>query len=230
MFLASSPPQVGDRNGPALLVYLLNIFAKAIVAQFIDEAGVKPLISDPLGTVASHIFAIGNFRWKGISLIDILIAKMHVVCPILFGIYGDEGTNEGKQRLGWWRDEKNGPFVPEQRHFERMTGLGAGFAGISLRNYEKAQAQNPYPDQHYWQAFSRIVNVPQKEISQTHFVVLKGLIENYESKFLNFYGDAAIAALRLALIELPMRSAPTAAAKALSGLVDMLKKEKKIAL
>lgn len=229
MFLAS-PPQIDDRNGPALLVYLLNIFAKAMIAQFISEAGVKPLIADNLGTVASHIFALDHFRWKGISLIDVLIAKFHVVCPVLFGIYGNEQTLEGKRRLGWWREEGGGAFVPEQRHLERMTGLGAGFAGISLKNYEKARAQNPYPDKHYWKSLAGITNVAPQEITQTHFVVLKGMIENFESKFLHFFGDAAIAALRLALIELPRRSPPNVAAKSLAGLVDVLKRDKKLIL
>ena len=229
IFLAS-PPQVDDRNGPALLVYLLNIFAKAMIAQFINEVGVKPIIADNLGTVASHIFAIDNFRWKGISLIDVLIAKFHVVCPVLFGIYGNERTLEGKRQLGWWREEGGGAFVPEQRHFERMTGLGAGFAGISLKNYEKARALNPYPDRHYWTSFAHIINVPPQEITQTHLVVLKAMIENFESKFLHFFGDAAIAALRLALIELPKRSPPSVAAKSLAGLVDVLKKDKKLTL
>ena len=228
-FLAS-PPQVDDRNGPALLVYLLNIFAKAMIAQFINEAGVKPLIADNLGTVASHIFALDNFRWKSISLIDVLIAKFHVVCPILFGIYGNERTLEGKQRLGWWREEDGGAFVPEQRHFERMTGLGAGFAGISLKNYEKARAQNPYPDRHYWTSLARITNIPPQEITQTHFVVLKGMIENFEAKFLQFFGDTAIAALKLVLIELPKRSPPSVAAKSLAGLVDVLQRDKKLIL
>ena len=224
------PPQVDDHDGPALLVYLLNIFAKAMVAQFINEAGVKPLIADNLGTVASHIFALDNFRWKSISLIDVLIAKFHVVCPVLFGIHGSEGTVAGKQRLGWWREEGGGAFVPEQRHFERMTGLGAGFAGISLKNYEKARAQNPYPDNNYWTSLAHITNVSPQEITQTHFVVLKAMIENFEAKFLHFFGDAAIAALKLGLIELPRRSPPSVAAKSLAGLVDVLKRDKKLIL
>ena len=229
VFLAY-PPQVDDHDGPALLVYLLNVFAKAMIAQFINEAGVKPLIADNLGTVASHIFALDNFRWKGISLIDILIAKFHVVCPVLFGIHGSERTVAGKQRLGWWREEGGGAFVPEQRHFERMTGLGAGFAGISLKNYEKARAQNPYPDKNYWTSLAYIINVSPQEITQTHFVVLKAMIENFEAKFLHFFGDAAIAALKLGLIELPRRSPPTVAAKSLAGLVDVLKRDKKLIL
>ena len=212
------------------MIYLLNIFAKAMIAQFIDEAGVKPQMADSLGTVASHVFALDAFRWHGVTLIDILIAKFHVVCPVLFGIYGDERTGQGRQRLGWWKEDKDAPFIGEQRHFERMTGLGAGYAGITLKNYEKANAKNPYPEHHYWQAFARVTSVPPNQITQTHFVVLKGMIEGYEEKFLMFYGDAAIAALRHALIELPRRSPPSVAAKALAGLVDIMKRDQKLFL
>lgn len=230
LYLASPPSQIADTKGPALLVYLLNIFAKAIISQFIDEAGVKPQLADPVGTIASHVFAVANFRWQDMSLIDILIAKFHVTCPVLFGIYGDERSVQGKQRLGWSREEENGPFIPEQRHFERMTGLGAGYAAISLRNYEKALAKNPYPDHHYWQALARITNIPSNRITQTHFVVLKGMIQGYEAKLLHFFGGAAAAALRHALIELPNRSPPSVAAKALAGLVDVLKRDQKLTL
>lgn len=230
LFLASPPPQASDRDVPALLAYLLNIFAKAIIAQLIDEAGVKPKAADPVGIVATHIFAMDHFRWNGTFLIDILLAKLHVVCPVLFGIYGSERTEEGKARLGWWREEPNGPFITEQRHNERMTGLGAGFAALSLRNFEKSRWANPYPENNYWQAMAAITNVPPNELTQTHFVVLKAMIENYETKFVSFFGDAAIAALRHALVELPGRSLPSVAVKALAGLVDVLKKDKKLTL
>lgn len=176
------------------------------------------------------MFAAESFRWQGHTLIDILVAKLHVVCPIIFGIYGDEKTKQGRERLGWWKDPDNGNFVSEQRHFERMTGLGAGFASLSLRNFEKAKAINPYPDYNYWKALARITNVPPNQITQTHLVVLKGMIENFESKLLQFYGDMAIAALKHALIELPKRSPPSVAAKALAGLVDVLKRQQKLTL
>ncbi|KAL6718128.1 hypothetical protein ACLMJK_004215 [Lecanora helva] len=230
LFLASPPPQTANAKGPALLLYLLNIFAKAIVAQFIDEAGVKPIIADAVGTAASRMFAADSFRWQGLTLIDILIAKMHVVCPILFGIQGDEQTKHGRERLGWWKDPETGTFVSEQRHFERMTGLAAGFASLSLRNYEKAKAVNPYPNYHYWKALARASNLPPQQITQTHFVVLKGMIENFEQKILQFFGDMGLVVLRHALIELPRRSPPSVASKALAGLVDVLKKQQKLIL
>ena len=190
----------------------------------------KPQIADNVGTVASHIFAIEAFRWHGTTLIDVLISKLHVVCPVLFGIYGDEKLVAGKLRLGWSREEGDGPFVSEQIHFGRMTGLGAGFAGISLRNYEKAVAKNPYPDFHYWQSLARIINTPADRITQTHFVVLKAMVEGYEGKFLQFYGDSALTVLRYALIELPKRSPPSVASKALAGLLDVQRREQRLLL
>ncbi|KAL9101704.1 MAG: hypothetical protein Q9163_003069 [Psora crenata] len=229
-FLAYPPPTITDTNGPALIVYLLNIFSKAIISQYIGEASVSPKAADPVGIIASHIFAQPDFKWNGISLIDILLAKYHAVCPVLFGIYGPESTERGKQRLGWWREDSGGPFILQQRHHERMTGLAAGFAALSLRNYEKSRLTNPFPDYHYWQAMAGIANVPSAELTQTHFVVLKGMIENYETKFIGFYGGAAVAALRHVLVELPTRASAGVASKSLAGLVDVLKKDKKLTL
>ena len=233
LFLANPPssPPAQDTKAPALLIYLINIFAKAIVSQFIDEAGVSPKTADPVGVLASNVFALDDFRWQGLSLIDILISKMHVVCPVLWGIYGEESTTEGKTRLGWWREEKDGPWVSEQRHQERMTGLGAGFASLALRKYEKARAENPYPNIKYWQSFAAIINVPQQMITTTHFVVLKAMIEGSELKFLELFGNAGLAALRTALVEYPTKTAqPSVAAKALAGLADVLKRDKKLCL
>lgn len=233
MFLAARPQQA-DTQAPALLLYLLNILAKAVISQFIDEGGVSPKSADPVGIVASHIFSIVEFRWHGLSLIDILIAKMHVVCPVIWGIYGDESTAEGKLRIGWWQEDKDTAsptWVSSQEHNQRMTGLGAGFAALAMRNYEKAKLDNPYPNIHYWKALVAIINVPPAEITQTHFVVLKAMIENYEPRFLEFYGDAALAVLRIALVDFPRRGQQqSVAAKALAGLADVLKRTKKLNL
>ena len=212
------------------MIYLLNIFSKTIISQYINEAGVSPKTADPVGIIASHIFAQADFKWNGVSLIDVFLAKYRVVCPVLFGTYGSESTDHGRQRLGWWREGAGGPFFSQQRHYERMTGLGAGFAALSLRNYEKSKLTNPFPDFHYWEALARIANVPSAELTPTHFVVLKGMIENYESKFIGFYGGAAVAALRHVLVELPKRVAPASASKSLAGLVEILKKDKKLFL
>ena len=229
MFLASPPPIQGSTMGPALLVYELNIFAKAIISQFIDEAGVSPKAADPVGLIASQIFTDAAFRWNGLSLIDILMAKFHAVCPVLWGIYGDEKTVEGKTRLGWWREEKGGPWISAQRHNERMTGLGAGFAAIALRNYNKSRQENPYPNENYWHSLACIVNVPANQVTQTHFLVLKAMIENNAGRFLLLFGDAGRWALRRALVDFPQQAAQqSVAAKAVAGLWDVLRRDQKI--
>lgn len=156
-------------------------------------------------------------------MIDILLAKFRIVCPVLFGYRGSEKTEQGRARLGWWKD--SGRWIGEQQHMDRMTGLGAGFAAISLRKFAASKKQNPYPARHYWTAMARIVNTPAVEISNTQCIVLKAMIENYEGKFIDAYGSAAVVALRTALVEFPAR-APTkgAAVHSLEVLATLLKK------
>lgn len=209
---------------PSLFLYLLNIFAKAAISQFISEGGAKPDTADPIGIVVADIFSNPDFHWRGKSLIDILLAKYRVCCPVLFGYRGSEKTEQGRQRLGWMRE--GGVWVGDQQHMDRMTGLGAGFAAISLRNFGKSKKQNPYPPTNYWTAMARIVNTPPAEISNTQGVVLKAMIQNFEKKFLDAYGNAAIAALRLALIAFPAKApVKTAAINSLHVLAQMLERD-----
>ncbi|KAK3325429.1 GLE1-like protein-domain-containing protein [Apodospora peruviana] len=214
---------------PSLFLYLLNIFAKAAIAQFINEAGARPETADPVGICIAATFSEPDFLWHGVSLIDILIAKFRIVCPVLFGYKGSEKTEQGRQRLGWWKD--SGSWVTEQQHMDRMTGLGAGFAAVSLRNFGPSKKTNPYPPRHYWTAMAKIVNTPSADISNTQCVVLKSMIQNYEQKFIQFYGTAAIAALRTSLLEFPGRAPQkSAAVNSLGVLAELLKKDSGLVL
>lgn len=209
---------------PSIFLYLVNIFAKAAISQFINESGARPETADPVGICVAATFSEPEFLWRGSSLIDILLAKLRVVCPVLFGYRGSEKTEQGRQRLGWWKD--NGRWVPEQQHMDRMTGLGAGFAAISLRNFAMSKKTNPYPPREYWAAMARIVNTPSAEISNTQCVVLKAMVEGYEQKFIEFYGNAAVEALRTALIEFPARAPQkSAAVNSLEVLARSLKRD-----
>ncbi|KAK3685089.1 GLE1-like protein-domain-containing protein [Podospora appendiculata] len=216
---ANNAPQV-----PSLFLYLLNVFAKATISQFINEAGARPETADPVGVCIAATFSEPDFLWRGVSVIDILIAKFRVVCPVLFGYRGSEKTEQGRQRIGWWKD--NGSWISEQQHMDRMTGLGAGFAAISLRKFAKAKKENPYPPRNYWTAMAKIVNTPAGEISNTQCVVLKSMVQNYESKFIEFYGTAAIAALRTALLEFPARATEkSSSVSSLPNLAQILKRD-----
>lgn len=241
----SPPPPQGDSStGPALLVYLLNTFSKDIISQFISEAGVDPSAADSIGLIASHIFALPHFRWHSttsISLIDILLAKMHVVAPALFGIYASESTAVGKRRLGWLRDEDSpGGFIDTQSHNNRMTGLAAGYAALTLRNYSATRSPgttNPLPESHYWICLARLTypaTTNPEGMTQTHLVLLKGLVEGYEERLIGFFGGAGVAALRVAVVDLPARCgdrpAMSVACKSLAGLRGVLAREKKLFL
>lgn len=207
------------------------MFAKIVISQFVNEAAVSPKSADPIGVLVAQIFANKDFQWGERSLIDILMTKFHVHCPVLFGVYGSEQTDAGKTLLGWARQEKGGPWVTEQRHSERMTGLGAGYAAIGLRNFSKSALKNPYPNWHYWQSLQWIITVPSNQVTRTHFMVLKAMIENYEKRFIDLYGRAAVAAMRVALIDFPNRAIEkSAAVAAVAVLPDVLKRDKKLTL
>ncbi|OAQ85652.1 RNA export mediator Gle1 [Purpureocillium lilacinum] len=209
---------------PALFIYLINICAKGVISQFINECGPNPKAADPIGVFTAQVFSHKDFQWRGKSLIDILIAKFRVVCPVLFGFRGSDRTERGRLAIGW---RKDGPsWITEQSHNDRMAGLGAGFASISLRDFSKASKVNPYPPTHYWKAMAGIINTPPNETSNTQYVVLRSMIDGHEQRFLNFYGNAAVTALRLALVEFPKKAPQNAsAAGSLLALAEVLKTE-----
>ena len=230
--VAQAPDQGGDAQwqAPGLLLYLLNIFAKSIIAQFIDEASVSPKSADPVGVVAVSIFADQAFQWQRRPLIDILMAKYHYVCPVLWGVHGSEKTESGRKRLGWGRIESGGPWVSEQRHGERMTGLGAGYAALTLRDFSKSKLRNPLPALNYWRSLAFIINTAPDEAVETHFLILKAMVEHYVPKFIGLYGGAAIAALQKALVEFPARAPKSVAASAVAVLPEVLKRDHNLTL
>ena len=148
---------------------------------------------------------------------------------MLFGIYGKDNTDKGRRRLGWALEEdpKTGEktkFISEQQHNDRMSGLAAGYASISLRDFSKAPFPNPYPKPNYWRALARIVNTPKEDITQTHLIALKALIENSVKRFTEFYTRAAQVALRTALVEFPAKASDSPAKLALTTMPELLRR------
>lgn len=226
-------PQEGAvHNGttlPALFIYLMNICAKGIIAQFINECGANPKAADPIGVFTAHIFSTKEFQWRGTSIIDILMAKFRVVCPVLFGLRGNDKTERGRLALGWRKDGAS--YITEQSHNDRMAGLGAGFASISLRDFSKSSKSNPYPPTHYWKSLAGIINSPKGETSNTQYVVVRSMIDGHEQRFITFYGNAALAALRLALVDFPKKAPEnSSAAGSLVALAEVFRSEVGLAL
>ncbi|KAI6782993.1 Nucleoporin-like protein [Emericellopsis cladophorae] len=218
------PKPHNDPTMPSLFLYLMNICAKGIISQFAREAGANPKAADPVGVFAAHIFSNKEFQWRGQSLVDILIAKLRVGCPVLFGARGNDKTERGRAALGWKKED--GTWVTEQAHNDRMTGLGAGFAALSLRDFSKTTKVNPYPPSNYWTALALILNTPAGETSNTHYVVLRAMLLGHEGRFIAFYGNAALAAIRKAVLEFPARApANASAAGSVAALAEVWKSE-----
>lgn len=225
-FLVSVPADGIERRMSAPLVYLLNILAKKVLAQFMSD---NPKITDAVSIVAASAFSKPEFKFNNsISLIDMLIAKYHVVCPILFGISGDERTAAGRQKIGWWMED--GDFVPAESHKRRMTGLAIGYGCLSLRDFSKSKNVNPFPPMNYWKSLSYIANTPPAQIQPTHFIVLKALVEGHIDRFLGFYGQAGITALRKVLVELPKSAPQSAARDTVAVLPESLRTERHLTL
>ena len=193
---------------PAPFVYLLNLVAKNALNQFCSD---NVVVVDAVAILVATVFSKTEFLFNGTtSLLDILLAKYHMVCPVLFGIYGDERTHEGRVRVGWQLVDDS--FIGPEHHKVRMTGLAIGYGCLSLRDFSKSKMKNLFPPTNYWRALSYFANTPPAQLQPTHFIVLKALVDTHVEKFLKYYGQAGIVALRRVLVELP-KNAPKSAAK-----------------
>lgn len=203
LFVNPPPNNGGSTNGPGVLCFLLNWFVKYIIQQFLTESAVDTQTADHLGVLLVSVIARADYKFNGQPMMDIFWAKYHRVCPVLFGIVGKENTRGGRERIGWWADKDSGTLVSRSDHYSRMTGLGAGFAAVTLRDFSKSKNENPAPNRLFWEAMARILNTPQADVMCTQFVLLKAMLENSIARFIGFYGQAGIAAIRKALVEFP---------------------------
>lgn len=197
------PPISNDANKqyPGPLLYLLSRFAKSAIAQLTQEAGVDTSMADGIGVLLVTVFSVSDYRWNGQSLIDVLWAKYHVVCPALFGIYGDQNTPTGRKRIGWWAE--GGGFIKEASHYQRMIGLGAGFSAITLRDFTRSRNANPAPNRLWWEAMARILNLPPGQPQRTHYVLVQALVKDHVPRIMQIFGFAGKAVLKKAIYDFP---------------------------
>jgi nucleoporin GLE1 len=199
------PPLASEEEAqyPAFLLYMWICFEKSVLKQFDKEAagseGGRTI--QEIGLIAASLLADQRYMWKGIPLTDIVLAKLHRTCPILFGIHGRMDTAEGRIRLGWIKSgETEGDYA------QRMRGFGAGFAALSLRSFNAKAPAVPMSD--YWRAIASICNTPTNDLWPGHFSLIHGLTKEYYKKFLAFYGAPARGVLRRATVDLPARAPP----------------------
>ncbi|KAJ5082279.1 hypothetical protein N7532_011322 [Penicillium argentinense] len=229
-FIAFPPAQIAstEQNVPALLIYGLNIFAKALVSGLINEAALHPTHAEPIGILAAQIFSMDQFSYQKIPMSDILWAKFRAVCPALWGFNGNSKTEEGRRALGWRRVEQGGPYIKEQEHLDRMTALGAGFAAITLRNFGKTPRDNPFPNTIFWSSIRKLLHIPPSELSDTHVMLIKAMLQNSGERIIGFWGVLGTWILRKAVIDLPAQLPQTMAVHQLRLLQDTYRDDRKM--
>ncbi|KAI7250871.1 hypothetical protein KC335_g16778 [Hortaea werneckii] len=197
-----------EKRYPGCLLYLLSRFAKSAISQLIQEAGMETETADGVGVLLVTIFSVPNYRWNGQSLIDVLWAKYHVVCPPLFGITGNQKTVAGRKRLGWWVDgdgDTANAFISDELHYQRMRGLGAGFSALTLRDFSRSANPNPAPNRLWWESLARILNLPPGHPQLTHYVLVKALLADHIPRILQIFASAGKAVIRKATGEFPQK-------------------------
>lgn len=162
--------------------------------------------------LVAAIIATPEFAWNGLPFADVLLAKFHRSCPILFGIHGKESTENGRERMGWARKE-SGQWMDDIAHYDRVASISAGWASLTLRNFSKAKMDNAFPNWLFWRCIAGISNTPPASLQPSHFACLKALLDQgYAKKFVELYGKVAVVVLRRAIVEVP-EMAPASAQK-----------------
>jgi nucleoporin GLE1 len=190
---------------PALLLYLFICFEKFTLKQFEKQAaGTDTRTLQEVGLIAASLLSDTKYKWKNIPLTDIFVAKLHRICPLLFGVRGTMETASGRIRLGWTTIDKAEPN--EENYGQRLRGLGAGYAALSLRSFSGNTPAIPMAE--YWRAVASICSTPTENLWPGHFSILHGLVGDNYRKFTQHYGQHARAVLRRATIDLPRRAPP----------------------
>ncbi|KAH9865738.1 hypothetical protein J1614_009325 [Plenodomus biglobosus] len=213
------PPLANEAEAayPAFLLYLWICFEKSLLKQFEKEAASEDgRTIQEIGLIAASLLSDPKYMWRGVPLSDIILAKFHRVCPPLFGIRGDMNTAQGQDRLGWRLIDKNPPST--ESYSQRLRGLGAGYAAMSLRSFNGKSPAIPMSE--YWRALVSICNTPSEDLWPGHFALIGGLVRDYYKKFLAQYGVPARGVLRRAILELPARA--PARCKDAAGTVSVL--------
>jgi nucleoporin GLE1 len=188
---------------PALLFYAWICFEKSIIQQWNQEAASEDhSIIQELGILAASLYQDKKYQWKGtVPMTDTLFAKLHRVCPMMFGISGNTTTKQGLARLGL--DKYGGSDNNLNAYLQMATGVGAGFASVCLRQFNTVPA---VPMAEYWRAVASICNTPSDALYPGHLMCLRGLLRDFIKQFLFHYGAPAKAVVRRATRTLPARA------------------------
>lgn len=187
---------------PQLLLYAWICLEKTLIHQWYNEASKEDgRIIGQLGLIAASLYLDSKYMWKGsVSMIDTLLAKLHRISPMMFGIRGDMDNNRAGLGLDKFPINDDAEM---NRYSQRLMGVGAGYAAISHRKFPNKPPAIPLSE--YWRVVVSICNTPTDALYAGHFLCLQGLLRDHIKKFLATYGIHARAVLRRAVFDLPNR-------------------------
>ena len=210
---------------PSLTLYVLTIFSKAVVSAFAGECAVNPRAAEPIGTLVAQIFALHDLQYplaqqsstsdtpKTTSLIPILLCKLLTSAPHLLSLSQPTpyASSAQKLRMGHRLESETNTagsaksLIPPSRQLDRLSGLGAGYTSISLRNFSRSKMINPYPPRLFWTALTGLLTTPAPNIEVGHVALVKAMLETGYERIMLFWGNAGVALLREAGIHWPAR-------------------------
>ncbi|KAL7276343.1 hypothetical protein RUND412_000684 [Rhizina undulata] len=184
------PDESSNVQIPVAFIWMVNELAKMVVKQVESECAIKPENADPIGVAVISAFADNSLLINGKSFIDIIIARLLKRNPILRGEVGPEDTKQDRIRLGWILDE-NGQWETEEEHINRLVGLTAGYTAIAGRDFGASKLMNPYPIFNLWHAVAALLSKPMDKLTNSHFFVMKTLVQVGAKKLVGVYGHQA---------------------------------------
>jgi nucleoporin GLE1 len=209
-------------------VYLLNMLVKLALRLMLTSATITTYNAiDPIGVVLSWIASHSDFRLHGNSFVDVYLAKYHATAPVLFGISGPETTAAGRTRLRWPRTPDDGSgergWATKQAYYDRLHGASVGWAALTLRDFSRVKSErSALPAWRFWRSVAALADVPAARLQRSHAVALRALVDQYAHLFVKFYGRAAVAALRKAVVDVPASAPPGAGFEMVAVVRDNL--------
>lgn len=182
-----------EAKGVSHEIYLwaLNFCSKNILDQAEAEVSVSLDRANPLGLLCCYLLC--EFP----ELKELLIARFIKKCPFIIGYTCSLGTPEGMKDMGWRKGEDPGQYS------ERMAGITATWAIITISQPLKNTYVHPYPIQHTWKFISRMLNTPVGRLTDGHFAVVGGWWDVASKVFAEAFGKQGIKVLETICIQWP---------------------------
>lgn len=160
--------------------WILNFFAKAVVAQAEVETIVSIQSATPLGKLAAMMM----LRYEPLK--ELLLARFVKKCPLVIGYTCAIDTVEGRIRMGWKR--KGEKWEEPNSYSERLSGICAVWTAITISQIPTNGQPHPYPFANSWRFVARMVNTPNELLTDTHFSAMGIWWDIASEAFLSEYG------------------------------------------